>query len=94
MAGAADLNVTSEQVVSYNNEHVHVNGKQALEIAAVVLWVMFLTLDFLDLLRYVPLVLSVHIAAPVTVLYSWPLSSCSACIAFSNCRGQHTLLRY
>ena len=94
MAGATDLNITSEQVVSYNNEHVHVNGKQALEIAAVVLWVMFLILDLLDYLRYVPLVLSVHIAAPVAVLYSWPLSSCSSCIAFGNCREQHTLLRY
>ena len=69
MAGAADLTVTSEQTVDYTIEHVHVNRKQALEIAAVVLWFMFLTLDFLDFLRYLPLVFSVHIAAPVAVLY-------------------------
>ena len=94
MAGAADLNVTSEQVVGYNSDEAHVNRKNALEIAALILWLMLLTLDFLDFLRYVPLVLSVHIVAPVAVLYSWPLSSCSSCITFSNYRGQHTLVRY
>ena len=56
MAEAADLNVTSEQVVGYNSDHVHVDQKKALEIAAVILWFMFLTLDLLDFLRYVPLI--------------------------------------
>ena len=69
MAGDADLTVTSEQTVGYTNDHGHGNQQQALEIAALILWFMFLTLDFLDFLRYVPLVLSVHMAAPVAVLY-------------------------
>ena len=69
MAGDADLTVTSEQTVGYTNDHGHGNQQQALEIAAVVLWLIFLILDFSDFLRYVPLVFSVHIAAPVAVLY-------------------------
>ena len=63
---AANLNVTSEHLQNYNYDH----GSQrlALEIAAVILWIVFLALDFVDIVRYM------HPCCPVQcqLLFSLP----------------------
>lgn len=53
---AANLNVTSEQLLDYSNDHGR--QRQTLEIVAAILWCMLLLLDLSDVFRYVPCLLS------------------------------------
>ena len=59
---AANLNLTSEQLLDHNSDHD--KKRQNLEIAAVILWCLLLTLDLSDIVRFVPFV-------PSCIAQSW-----------------------
>ena len=66
---SANLNVTSEHLLDYKYDH----GSQrlVLEVAAVILWIVFFALDMVDVVRYAPFFFhAVPIAVPIGMLYA------------------------